>query len=83
MHNEEKVALKILAAARAAIGESHGHANELDAPERARRVEIHKHQIAAHGRIVDWLPASAVRPAYLSRRTRFATGDALGHRRTG
>jgi len=83
MREDEKFDLKVLAVARAAINESHGHANELDAPERARRVEIYKRQIARHGQIVDWLPASAVRAAYLSRRTRFATGDALGRRCVG
>ena len=83
MHYEEKISLAILAAARAAIGESHGHANELDAPERARRVEIYQRQVLRDGHITNWLPASGVRPAYLSRRSRFAAGDAIGHRRVG
>jgi len=83
MHAEEAAAMKNLAAARAAINASHGHANELDAPERARRVEIYAQQVMRDGHITDWLPASGVRSAYLSRRTRFVTGDALGRRCVG
>ena len=45
MRDEEKFDLKILAAARAAIDASHGHANELDAPERERRVAIYAGQV--------------------------------------
>jgi len=83
MHIEEKRALAALAAARAAIDANHGHANELDAPERARRVAIYAGQVRLAGHITHWLPASGVRPAYLSRRTRFAAGDALGRRCVG
>ena len=81
MHYEEKVANAALAAARAAIGASRVHANELDDGERERRVAMYTAQVARHGRIVNWLPPSGVRPAYLSTRSRFADGDALGVRR--
>jgi hypothetical protein len=83
MHTEEAEALRVLAAARAAIEANHGRANELDVLERERRVAIYAGQISRHGRIVDGLPASGVRPAYLSRRSRFVTGDALGRRCVG
>ena len=83
MREEQKNEMKILAAARAAIGESHGHANELPDPERERRVTIYADQVRRHGRITHWLIASAVRDAYLSRRSRFAEGDALGRRYIG
>jgi len=78
VREDEKISMKILAAARAAIGESRGHANELPDPERDRRVAVYAQQVEQHGRIVAWLPSSTVRKAYLCRRTRFADGDALG-----
>jgi len=81
MHVEEKRALAALAAARAAIGESRGKPNELPDPERERRVAIYARQVERHNRIVNWLPPSDVRPAYLASRSRFADGDALGVRR--
>jgi len=77
VHIEERKNMAVLAAARAAIGESRGHANELPDPERERRVEIYAAQVAQHGRIY-WLPASPVRDEYMCRRTRFDDGDALG-----
>jgi len=79
MHIEEILAMRNLAAARAAINENHRHANELPDPERERRVKIYAAQVAQHGRIY-WLPASAVRDGHMMRRTRFAEGDALGRR---
>jgi len=78
MHENQKAEMRTLAAARAAIGENRGHANELPAPERDRRVAVYAQQVEQHGRIVAWLPSSTVRDAYLCRRTRFADGDALG-----
>ena len=81
MHVEEKRALAALAAARAAIGESRGKPNELPDPERERRVAIYARQVQKYNRIVNWLPPSDVRPAYLATRSRFADGDALGVRR--
>ena len=81
MHIEERKSMAILAAARAAINASRGQPNELPDPERERRVAIYAGQVKQHGRIVNWLPASDVRPAYLSARSRFADGDALGVRR--
>ena len=77
MHAEGKHDLEVLVAARAAIGENRGHANELPDPERERRVNIYAAQVAQHGRIY-WLPASPVRDEYMCRRTRFDDGDALG-----
>jgi len=77
MHANQKAEMAILAAARAAIGENHRHANELPDPERERRVAIYAAQVAQHGRIY-WLPASAVRDGHMTRRSRFAEGDALG-----
>jgi len=81
MHVEERISMTILAKARAAIGESRGKPNELPDPERERRVAIYGAQVARHGRIINWLPPSDVRDAYLSTRSRFADGDALGVRR--
>ena len=83
MHENQKQEMKLLAAARAAIGEGRGHANELPDPERDRRVEIYARQVEQFGRITEWLTASTVRKAYMSRRSRFANGDALGRRRVG
>jgi len=81
MHVEERISMTILAKARAAIGESRGKPNELPDPERERRVAIYARQVERHGRIINWLPPSDVRDAYLSSRSRFADGDVLGVRR--
>jgi len=78
VHIEERKNMAVLAAARAAIGESRGHANELPDPERERRVAVYARQVEQHGRIVAWQPASPVRDEYMCRRTRFDDGDALG-----
>ena len=81
MHVEERKSMAILAAARAAIDASRGQPNELDDGERERRVAIYARQVAKNGRIVNWLPPSDVRAAYLASRSRFAGGDVLGVRR--
>lgn len=83
MHVEQVNEMRILAKARAAIDASHGHANELPDPERERRVKVYARQVERHGRITKWLGASEVREAYLSRRSRFAYGDALGRHQAG
>jgi len=45
--------------------------------EAARRVAFYASQVAAEGRITQWLPAAPPRPK-TRYRTRFAYGDALG-----
>ena len=63
MTNQDKQEMAALAAARSAIGESRGRPNELPDPERDRRVAVYARQVERHGRIVNWLPPSAVRSA--------------------
>lgn len=74
MHVEEKIAMRILAEARAAIDANHRPESELPAPERERRVAIYAAQVKVAGRITAWLPPTEPRSR---RSTRFAQGDAL------
>ncbi|MBN2582000.1 MAG: hypothetical protein JXL80_02955 [Planctomycetes bacterium] len=81
MHAEQKMEMRILTEARAAIDANRGHANELPDPERQRRVAIYAAQVEARGRITIWLPA--VQPRTPSYRSRFEGGDALRPHRAG
>ncbi|MFB3894077.1 MAG: hypothetical protein ACE15C_18880 [Phycisphaerae bacterium] len=79
MHAEQKLDMRILTAARAAIDADHRLENELPDPERERRVGIYAAQVEAAGRITAWLPPAEPRTTY---RSRFVHGDALRPHRT-
>ena len=75
MHIEERIAAKNLTESRRWLNAAAQLRPELPDAERARRVAEYARQIAAHGRIVAWLPPSEPKtPVY---RSRFADGDAL------
>jgi len=78
MHAEQKIEMRILTEARAAIDANHAQANELSHAERQRRVEAYRLQVERVGRITCWLGAAAEggRP----HRSRFVFGDAMGRR---
>jgi hypothetical protein len=74
-HQDEKETMRNLAESRRWLNFNGLRQFELPDPERERRVEEYARQVAEHGAIVQWLPASEPRdPAY---RSRFADGDAL------
>jgi len=74
MHAEQKMEMRILTAARAAIDADHRLEAELPDPERDRRVAIYAGQVEQHGRITAWLPPAEPRNQY---RSRFVHGDIL------
>ena len=74
MHAEQKLEMRILTAARAAIDANHAVANELPDPERERRVSEYARQVAASGRITEWLPPAEPKAR---RYSRFDLGDIL------
>jgi len=79
MHAEQKIEMRILTVARAAIDANHRAEAELPDPERQRRVAIYAAQVEAAGHITAWLPPSEPRTTY---RSRFACGDVLRPRRS-
>jgi len=79
MHVEEKIAMRTLAEARAAIHANHRQKTELTNLERERRVREYARQVEACGCIFAWLPPAEPRPRYCSR---FRNGDILRPHRT-
>ena len=76
MQMEQKMEMRILTEARAAIDADHRLKNELPDPERDRRVEAYTRQVEQCGHITAWLPPAEPRSP---RRSRFVYGDVLGH----
>ena len=74
MHAEQKLEMRILTVARAAIDANHRQESELPDPERQRRVAIYAAQVEAGGHITAWLPPAEPRTMC---RSRFALGDIL------
>jgi len=74
MHAEQKLEMRILTAARAAIDADHRMEAELPDPERERRVAVYAAQVEAAGHITEWLaPAEPKARRY----SRFDLGDIM------